>query len=213
MNFNLPIILATTNNHKDDSLVQSLINENDVLTYRGSENDVLKRFIKSAEKYKIDSIIRICSDNPFLSVKFLHKLIESWEPGMDYLSFRLSDGTPSILTHYGFWAEMVSLKALQKTNKLLDSSDKNREHVTSYIYKNPVLFNVNFIEIPEYIEKHKDIRLTLDTYNDFQLQKDIYKELVDKNPNFDVEEVIEYLKKNEALLDKMKSEIKKNVKQ
>lgn len=34
--------------------------------YRGSGNDVLDRFIKAAEKFGVNKIVRICSDNPFI---------------------------------------------------------------------------------------------------------------------------------------------------
>ena len=210
-NFNIPTIVATTTNPLDDSL-EKLAKQSNVLVNRGSENNVIERFVKSAEKFNVDTIVRICSDNPFLSVEFLNELIFNWDDSFDYLSFALNNGTPSILTHYGFWAEMVSLKALQKANKILPESDYNREHVTSYIYSKPEVFKVHFLDIPDYIQKHNKIRLTLDTKNDFELQKELYSELINKNPNFDVEDVVKYLEMNYSIFEKMTTEIINNSK-
>ena len=210
-NFNIPTILATTTNPLDDPL-EKLAKQSNVLVNRGSENNVLQRFIKSAEKFNVDTIVRICSDNPFLSIKYLNEIISNWDDSFDYLSYVMNDGTPSILTHYGFWAEAVSLKALQNANAILPESDSNREHVTSYIYSKPETFKVHFLNIPEYIQKHNKTRLTLDTKNDFELQKEIYADLIHKNPNFDAEEIIKYLERNPLIFEKMTKEIIKNSK-
>ncbi len=210
-NFNVPIILATTINPLDDPL-EKLAKQSDILVNRGSENNVIERFVESAEKFNVDTIVRICSDNPFLSVKYLNELISNWNDSLDYLSFAMKDGTPSILTHYGFWAEMVSLKALQKADEILSATDAHREHVTSYIYTNPKIFKTNFLNIPDSIQKHNNIRLTLDTKNDFEVQKEIYSALFHKKTNFDVEEIIKYLEENSSLFEKMKTEIIKNSK-
>ena len=116
----------------DDKLVEMCV-QHEILSYRGEENDVLKRFVSAAENFGIKAVVRICSDNPFLSVNYIAELLEFWDDKFDYVSYCLSDGIPSILTHYGFWAEIVKIDALLKTDKLLGESDEDREHVTSFI--------------------------------------------------------------------------------
>ena len=59
------VIVATSTSKDNDALVEHL-ERNGELVYRGSENDVLDRFIKAAKEFHIDGIIRICSDNPFI---------------------------------------------------------------------------------------------------------------------------------------------------
>ena len=59
------IIVATSVSTNDDKLEEFLKDKNEIV-YRGSEKDVLERFIKAAEENEVDGIIRICSDNPFL---------------------------------------------------------------------------------------------------------------------------------------------------
>ncbi|MDB4710952.1 hypothetical protein OAF16_04405, partial [Flavobacteriales bacterium] len=63
----IPIVVATTKNPKDDAIVK-IASKNGVGCYRGSENNVLSRFIETAKKNNFKNIIRICADNPFLDI-------------------------------------------------------------------------------------------------------------------------------------------------
>lgn len=60
------VIVATSVNENNDQL-ERFLTEKGELVFRGSENDVLDRFIKAAEANNVDGIVRICSDNPFMS--------------------------------------------------------------------------------------------------------------------------------------------------
>lgn len=209
-NFRIPVILATTTSQFDDP-IQKVANNIGVKCFRGSESDVLDRFINAAEFFNVENIIRICSDNPFLSVRFIQNILDNWTDQTDYLSFQMKDGTPSIRTHYGLFTEMVSLKCLkkvqQRTNEML-----YHEHVTNYIYDHSDAFNLKFIPIPDYLQENKQIRLTLDTPNDFKIQQDIYAHLMDQNPKFGPNEIFSYLNNHPDLVEKMKKEIIANTK-
>lgn len=203
------IVVATTTNPIDDK-IQNLCESLQINFYRGSEDNVLQRFIDTAKKYKIEKIIRVCADNPFLDIPDLKVLIQnSINSNADYLSFQTSDYKPTIQTHYGFWAEMVRLKALEKVIKL--TLDKTYlEHVTNYIYLNPEEFNLELITISKSIEKKKNIRMTLDTIEDFKLLKEIYLGY----PYFKdgVESLVKIIAKNKTWLKTMESQIMKNTK-
>ena len=205
------IILATSDNENNDVLVE-IAKGYGINHFRGSENDVLQRFIDAANEFKADKIIRVCADNPFLDVFYIKLLLEKFEQfNCDYLSYITSDGTPSIKTHYGFWAEAVKLSALEKVKSLTDENIYH-EHVTNFIYANRNLFDVNFFEIIPEIDRHKDIRLTIDTQVDFDIQKEIYSKLNNYIPNFTSLNVVDFLEDNPHYLDIMKNEILKNQK-
>jgi spore coat polysaccharide biosynthesis protein SpsF len=110
------IILATTNNKIDDTIVAAGTKFN-INIFRGDENDVLKRFTDAAEYYDISTIIRVCADNPFLQAKEVKRLYTEYtqlpEP-VDYFSFAFPDETPVIKSHLGFFAEITTLAALKK---------------------------------------------------------------------------------------------------
>ena len=205
------IILATSLNENNDVLVE-IAKHHGVNYFRGSENDVLQRFIDAAKEFDAENIIRVCADNPFLDVFYIKMLIEKFENfNCDYLSYVTSDGTPSIKTHYGFWAEAVKLSALEKVRELTDES-LYHEHVTNFIYANREIFDVNFFKIIPEIDRHKDIRLTIDTQVDFDIQKEIYARLNSYIPNFTSLNVIDFLENNPHYLEIMKNEILKNQK-
>ena len=78
----LPIVIATTEKSKDDKIVE-LAGEKEIACFRGSELNVLNRYIKTAEKFNFSNIIRICADNPFLDIEDLIVLSKQ-ENSFDY---------------------------------------------------------------------------------------------------------------------------------
>lgn len=201
------LIVATTSNILDDQ-IEEICKQQGVEFYRGSETNVLQRFIDVANKYNIKKIIRVCADNPFLNIPALTHLVqESTRSNADYLSFITSDEKPSILTHFGFWAEMVTLSAL---NRVADSTKDKiyLEHVTNYIYSNPTIFNLEFIPISPDVERYKDIRMTLDTQADFDLLQDIYSKMPQNN--IEIEDLLAFVSENKQWLDSMKKQIETN---
>ena len=93
-------------------------------------------------------------------------------------------------------------------------TDENlyHEHVTNFIYANPDDFNIKFFNIPEEIDSHNDIRLTIDTKIDFDIQKEIFNKIYKEKPNFNAFDVLNFLNENKEYLGVMKEEISKNQK-
>lgn len=205
----IPVIIATTGNSEDDIIINTA-KDMGVYYFRGSEDNVLNRFIEAAQEFNLSFIIRICSDNVFLDVRGLDEIISTFRRNpVDYLSFILSENRPSIRTHFGFWAEIVSLAALVKVSGLTIRRDY-LEHVTSYIYEHQEEFEVNFIKAPEIVFDRDDIRLTVDTGDDFILQQKLYKDLDYDNKAVSIEQIVDYLDNNETILEKMKYQISLN---
>lgn len=208
---NLPMGLATTVNPLDDRLLV-LANRHGVPVFRGSENDVLDRFIQAARQFGFGKVIRVCADNPFLDRGALQFLAHQFEQSeADYLGFQLDENKPSILTHFGFWAEAVRLDALERAAGLT-SETIYHEHVTNFIYGNPSLFNVQFLEADPAVYARTDIRLTLDTAEDFEIQQEIFASIRKENLNFGLREIVRWLDQHPGFLEKMKREIRKNQK-
>jgi spore coat polysaccharide biosynthesis protein SpsF len=206
-----PVVLATTINPSDDRIC-ALAAKHDVSVFRGSENDVLDRFIQAARKSGFSKIIRVCADNPFLDLAGMQNLIAEFEKSdADYLSFQLAGNKPSILTHFGFWTEAVCLDALEKAQQLT-SEKLYHEHVTNFIYGNPELFNVQFIPADPLVFSRTDIRMTLDTPEDFEIQQKIFATISKENPNFGIPEIVSWLDRHPEILELMKREILKNQK-
>lgn len=207
----IPIIVATTLN-KNDDIIEKKATQYGLSCYRGDETDVLNRFLEAARLYSVDKIIRICADNPFLDIPSLELLVESFKiNSSDYLAFSTSNQVPTIKTHYGFWAEAVSLEALEKVNNFT-KENLYHEHVTNYIYTHPDKFNISLLKIPHEIESNHSIRLTLDTTEDFNIQKDLFEIVYEKNNNFKLFDVVNVLNQNPNYYTIMNEQIEKNSK-
>ena len=96
----------------------------------------------------------------------------------DYVSHFI-ENKPSISTHWGIFGEFVSIEALIKIQKL-NTDALYKEHVTNYIYSHQEHFSIKKIEVSETIKSTKNIRLTVDTENDFIEMKKLYKNYFDR---------------------------------
>lgn len=210
-NINVPIILATTDNKIDDAITD-LVEKKGIVIFRGDENNVLKRIVDAAIANNVEKIIRICADNPFIDINMLKKMINSFEKAdNDYWCYSVKGNKPTIITHFGFWGEGVTLEALLK---ILAKTNRKKylEHVTNYIYTNPEDFNISYNEISNIFNENMNIRLTIDTENDFIISKEIFEEFIKSNIGFEAENIIKFVLKNKHWYNQMKIQIEQNEK-
>lgn len=204
------LIVATSVNPNNDELA-SFLEEKGIKVFRGDENDVLDRFIHAAEANDIEGIVRICSDNPFLDWHGVVTLIERAKTSnADYIGYRIND-TPSIKTHFGFWGEYVTLKALKHVAATTDEESAH-EHVTIHIYSHPEEYKCDWLLSPLFLQGRNDIRLTVDNAEDFANAQEVYKTLIEANPDFGLQDVVNYIDGHAVLRDSMKKMIENNQK-
>ncbi len=202
----LPIILATSDSEQD-SFLKTIADEHRILFFQGSERDVLKRFIDAADLFKIDVIIRVCADNPFLHPPYLQAMVDSFkEKPADYISHATPTGKPVIQTHYGFFAELVTVAALKKVSQR-NPSDLYREHVTNYIYAFPDEFDIHWLEFP-FKEPEQGVRFTVDTEDDFKLISELFAKYKDHSPP----EIIDIISNDRDVMERMGRQITLNTK-
>lgn len=205
------VIVATSVSENNDQL-EYFLKEKGELVYRGSENDVLDRFIKAAEANEVEGIIRICSDNPFMDWHGVAQLVEKAQKGKaDYIGFRINE-KPSILTHFGFWGEFVRLSALKKVSETTEQGTPAHEHVTYHIYNHPEEYLCEWIQAPDFLQGRDDIRLTIDTPEDLVNALKVYSDLKAVNEDFTLQDVVSYLDKHEEIKYSMLSNIIQNKK-
>lgn len=204
-----PIVLATTTAERDDVLAD-LAMQQGVPVYRGSEDDVLSRFVEAGTLHGFKTIVRLCADNPFINIALLEELLALYQ-GADYASFSYSNGKPTILGHLGLFCEITTLEALKKAH----SSTKNPlylEHVTNYIYNNPEEFKVQLYDLPKEMANCEGIRLTVDTLEDFKVTQELYQKFGNESTISKVCEMMDYIRSNKVLLSAMQQEIELNSK-
>lgn len=195
-------VVICTSTHPDDDAIAAYAQSLEIPVFRGSELDVLERFLAAADGFGFDRIVRVCADNPFLDMQFLQELITFADasPEADYWSFADGD-TPSIKTHYGFFTEVVKTSALHDVARQTQDMCY-REHVTNFVYSSG-LFDCRFIQIPDWISKHRFLRLTVDDESDFALALQLYA----ARP--DLRELVNLVLSDEKLSDQMAKNIEK----
>jgi spore coat polysaccharide biosynthesis protein SpsF len=208
------IVVATTGKKKDEILVQHL-KANKIDYFRGSENDVLDRFYQTSKLFKAKYIIRITADCPLIDSfwidRAVNKILEN--PTIDYLGLPTGAGVFYEKVNKlpdGLDAEVFKYEALEKAWIEAESHQDRGEAVTSYIWKNKDKFKT-FSIYPEV--DYGNLRWTLDTPEDFQFIKLIYKALYEKNKNFTFNDILDYLKENpniNNLNQRSKNQVKYN---
>lgn len=183
------ICVATTDDPGDDRLA-AYCSELGVEVVRGSENDVLSRYIVAAYHMGAEIIVRATADNPLVSPEHIDREVEYLEahPDCDYASaMRLPLGT---------MAEAFRLKALEKLD-FVAKEDIYREHVTYYLHDKHGYHGFTMAEVDVERELSRpEIRLTMDTVEDYELISKIYDELYAEGTIISVEEAVRYLDAN-----------------
>jgi spore coat polysaccharide biosynthesis protein SpsF len=111
----------------------------------------------------------------------------------DYVSNALRRPLPLGLCVQAF-ATSVLAEASAQTK---DPAD--REHVSLYIYEHPERYPLHTV-IMEEAERHSDIRITLDTAEDYALISAIFEALYPTNPIFTFADVVEFCRRHPELL-------------
>jgi spore coat polysaccharide biosynthesis protein SpsF len=199
------IIIATTTDLEDKAIVKVAQNEK-VKWFRGSKEDVLSRYYLAAKQNKLDTIVRITSDCPCIDPAIVDTIIGK------HLSTK-SDYTANTLTRtfpHGLDTEVFNFVTLEKTFSEA-KQDYEREHVTPYIYKTrPDLFQLNAVKAPKRLQA-LDIRVTLDTEEDYVLLCAIFDYLFPRNKFFSAEAIIGLFKRKPWLKLINKNAIQKQI--
>tara|TARA_X000000950_G_C13809922_1_gene617169 strand:+ start:172 stop:894 length:723 start_codon:yes stop_codon:yes gene_type:complete len=176
-----------------DKKISSEIEKFNIKSYMGPEDDVLARYYYTAKKFDINNIVRVTSDCPIIDPSIIDNLIRTFKnSNIDYLSNSLERSYP-----LGMEAEIFNFKSLEKSH--MSSLDHyEREHVTAYMRKSD-LFKKKSIKLEN---NFSQIRLTLDTIEDFDLISIIIKELYPKfGIEFGLKNILEFLNKYPKLLE------------
>ncbi|MBX2817091.1 MAG: hypothetical protein KTR24_13880 [Saprospiraceae bacterium] len=188
------VILATSDGPQDDPLVYEAERRN-MPSFRGSETDVLSRFVAIGQDRGFTHVIRVCADNPLLSKHLVQSLLDQDFLGWDYLSF-YKDDVPLIKMHLGLGVEVASTAALHRAMQV-STDPMDREHVTPYIYSNEEEFRVKRMPLPPMLNRMADrLRFTVDDETDLSLVQSLLSHFNDYEQilNLDFEGLLSLLK-------------------
>lgn len=187
------IVIATTVEPQDDKIVEEA-RRLGVKYFRGSEKDVLSRYYLAAKDAEADVVVRVTSDCPLIDSEISGNIIQYYldnKEKYDYVSNTIHRTYPR-----GLDTEVFSFRALEKS--FYEAvSERDREHVTPYIWDNDKLFklyhyknNINYSQL----------RWTLDTEEDLNLITKIYQYFCNEKDEFNFKNIIELFNKQPELV-------------
>lgn len=181
------LLVATSQNPEDQKIV-AFCDKEGVPVFRGSEEDVLSRYLGAARNCGAATVVRITADCPLIDPAVVERVIAYYrDHEVDYAGNTLTLTYPR-----GMDTEVFSLRALEEAAQRAHLPSE-REHVTLFMYTHPELFRL--ANVPYFNDMSK-YRLTVDTQEDFNLVKSVLQELYPRNPNFTLEDILRYLEKN-----------------
>jgi spore coat polysaccharide biosynthesis protein SpsF len=165
------IVIATTTNPADDPVAETAW-RHDCCLFRGSEYDVLGRYLAAARKACAEVVVRITADCPLVDPEVVDRVIRELldrADACDYASNVFARTWPR-----GLDVEAFFMDTLERMDRL-GRSPLAREHVTAVIRaERPDLFLCHSVEDEQ---NNSDLRWTVDTMEDLRLVRTIYDEL------------------------------------
>lgn len=184
------IIVATSTNSGDDA-IEKFCTERGYKYYRGSENDVLARVYETAKLCDADIVYRGMGDSPLVDPHIVDDLIERLnEGGYDLVSNEMGEyAVPD-----GFDATVFTMKALEEGYHEATHPEM-REHVTVHIKTDPSRYKVLTLKAEGEMFA-PDLRLTLDTKEDYEVISNVFEALYPTNSDFSALDCIHYLREH-----------------
>lgn len=162
-------VVATTTLADDDTIAEIATREG-WLVERGSEMDLLDRYLQAARAHGAEQVIRITSDCPLVDPDLIDEVVAALDTASaDYASNTLE---PRTLPR-GLDVEAMTMAALEEAGRE-DRDPASREHATPFLYRHPERFRLTRVSSPIDLSAH---RWTVDTPEDYALVDRIYDAL------------------------------------
>jgi len=164
------IVVATSDQPQDDAVVAAA-RAAQTRSIRGSEADVLSRFLTALEIEPADTVVRLTADCPLTDPALVADIVALHQrSGASYTSNTLVRTFPD-----GLDVEVVTADALRTAGR--EASDPvEREHVTPFIYRRPERFQ---LAARRNAEPLGDERWTVDTSADLDRLREVVAQLDD----------------------------------
>ena len=130
------VVVATSRKKSDDKLIE-LLKSKKLKFFRGNLNNVASRLLKASQRYKKNFFIRVSADSPLIDYKIINKAVRLFKKkrNIDIITNVFPRSYPK-----GQSVEIIRTKVLE--NNISKMSKSEKEHVTTYFYKNHNKFKI-----------------------------------------------------------------------
>ena len=186
------LVVATTDLAGDDPVVDAVGRLPGVGVFRGSEEDVLARYVGAARATGAEVIVRITADCPLIEPTVVDRCVLTMHenPDAEYVSNVHRRTYPR-----GLDTEVVRAEALE-TAYTEATHPFEREHVTPFIWRRPERFVMVDVTAAD---DHSHLRWTVDTPQDLGLIERVYEALHPTEPDFCYERVLRLFREHPEL--------------
>ncbi len=182
------VVVATTVEPADDA-IEAYCRELGVPVFRGSQEDVLLRYVEAAAWSHADPIVRITSDCPLIEPAVIDEAVRLYADKLPDYAFL--QGYPRGTGD----AEVMNLPALQRSLAETKPSDTgHREHVMTYLTDHPDKFALQIVGAPAEV-RALDLRLCVDRDEDLVVVRAICERFAPRI-DFRLAEIVAFLSEN-----------------
>jgi spore coat polysaccharide biosynthesis protein SpsF len=169
-------VLVATTIHTADDPIEDFCKEHGIEVYRGDQFDVLDRYYQAARRAEADVIVRITADCPLIDPGEIDALLDEFTTRkVDFAANRLPPPWHRTFP-IGLDVEIASFQALERA--WTEATEKHdREHVMPYLYEVEGRFSMYYHNTKP---DHGELRWTVDTQQDIEAVRMIYRSLPDK---------------------------------
>ena len=165
--YKIPVAVISSDKQSDKP-IEEFCDRNNVLFYKGSLENVIKRFQMACQFFKEDFFIRVSGDSPLIDPKLIDKAYEiHCQQNFDLITNIMKRSFPK-----GQSVELISKKAINHLQKF-NLTNEEKEHVTLGFYKNKDKFNIYNFESGSH--KYALQQQSIDTLNDYLKIKTLIK--------------------------------------
>jgi spore coat polysaccharide biosynthesis protein SpsF len=187
--------IATTTQSADDPLVEFAAEQSVPIT-RGSEDDVMSRYMQTTEESQADILIRVTGDAPLIDTKTIDLLLADMRKTKADITG--GGGLDHHVIHEGF--TVVSRNLLERLNERGRDDPYVREHVIVKIdeYVPELVASVVTFDPRHFF---KGARISVDTPADIRFIETLYQRLGAEPGEIDLGDVVELLKREPELIE------------
>lgn len=183
------VILATSDLESDAELENHTYKPS-VVFHKGDADDVIQRYLDIVRKLKVDVVIRVTADMPFIDNEIGQILLqEHFKNGSDF--------TCGSKAAVGTNVEILTASALEEVKRHFPSANYS-EYMTWYFMNNQDHFKIHLVDFPD--DLVRDYRLTLDYQEDLEMFNRIHEELKSKG-EYSIRDIFELLDANPEIPD------------
>ena len=157
------IIVATTTNPRDNVIIEEC-ERRGIPNFRGSESDVLRRYVSASRACQADIVVRVTADNPFTDPDSIDRVVD--RIALEGAEYAIENNLP-----VGITGEALTWNALSFIDSVAATAPE-REHVTLYAKQNPQALNCAFLAASQDCAR-PDLSFTVDTLGEYLYTREI----------------------------------------